>query len=99
MFPLDGAPFLNASWDETNFHIKELFEKETRETINYFLYHDTGRCSHPQNKSKDIFCFESYYPLTFSHGIDYFFKRITYNKTMFQIIAEKSNYLLNQQAR
>ena len=100
---LGDAPFLNASWDESQFDIKELFEKETREAVNYFLHHDTGRCSNPQNKSEEVFCLKSIVPTTFSQelidDLASLYKMITDNKTLVQVTAEKVNDLLKKQVR
>lgn len=100
---LGDAPFLNVSWDESHFHIKELFEKETREAVYYFLHHDTGRCPHPQNKSEEVFCLKNIVPSSFSqeliNDIVYLFKGITHNKTLIQVTAEKANDLLKKQVR
>ncbi|CAO1378159.1 unnamed protein product [Diamesa hyperborea] len=51
-----GAPFLDSSWDENNFNIKELFDKEPFNAVYFFLNQWIGLCAHPKNKSREIVC-------------------------------------------
>ncbi|CAO1416957.1 unnamed protein product [Diamesa tonsa] len=51
-----GAPFLDSSWDENNFNINELFEKESNHAVYYFLNQYIVLCAHPKKKSQEIVC-------------------------------------------
>ncbi|CAO1329984.1 unnamed protein product [Diamesa hyperborea] len=54
-----GAPFIDSSWDENNFNIKELFEKESFDAVDYFLNHKIELCEHSKNKFQEIVCFRT----------------------------------------
>ncbi|CAO1416949.1 unnamed protein product [Diamesa tonsa] len=51
-----GAPFLDSSWDENAFNIKELFNKEPFNAVYFFLNQTIELCTHPQNQSREIVC-------------------------------------------
>ncbi|CAO1378234.1 unnamed protein product [Diamesa hyperborea] len=65
-----GAPFLVSSWDENNFNIKELFEKESYDAGRYFLNQYIGLCEHPKNKSQGIVCLRTSNPITIQNVDD-----------------------------
>ena len=100
---MGGAPFLNSSWDENDFHVEELFEKETYDAFSDILNHNIGRCPHPKNKSEDIICLKNMDRFNISQklidDIAYHFKEITNNQTLIQLTAEKNNDFINKQVR
>ena len=54
-----GAKFFDSNWDEKNFNIEELFEKEPYDAVLFLLKHLILRCPHPQNKSQETVCLKS----------------------------------------
>lgn len=92
---LGGAPFLNPSWDEERFNVKELFVKVTYEVAPLFINHGIGRCPHPQNKSLEVVCLKSVVPVIRSgaeiNDIVYMFKDLKIDKELIRATAEECN--------
>ena len=59
---LGGAPFINSSWNESSFNVKDLFNKATKAAIYIFLNQQIAKCPHPHNKSQEIVCVKYYNP-------------------------------------
>ena len=64
---MGGAPFLDSSWDEKNFHVEDLFAEETLRSLNYFLNHWIEQCPHPKNKTQEIVCLRYSIPYNVSN--------------------------------
>lgn len=96
-----GAPFLDSSWDEKNFNIKKLFEKESFNAVYFFLNHWIGLCPHPKKKSQEIVCLRNS-TLIRIHGtriddIIHMYKELKINKQLIQSMYHKGiDYTISQ---
>ena len=98
---LGGATFLD-SWDEKYFSVEKLFEKEPGEAAFIFLKHFVQRCSHPQDKSREIICFISLNDVLFDIGVDDMvktYKELKIDKKSVRSIYQKSQDFIKSQVR
>lgn len=100
---MGGAPFLNSSWEEEKFNVKDLFDKEPEIVVFLFLNHVVRRCRHPQNYSQEIVCLKSLIPLTLSevliNDIVRMFKEIKIDTKLTQSVSQKLNAFFHKQVK
>lgn len=65
---LGGAPYLDSFWDEKDFKVKELIEKEAEVALYLFLNHEIQRCSLPN--SEEIICLTTLEPKIKNYKVD-----------------------------
>lgn len=98
-----GAPFLNSSWDERNFNVEMLFEKEIYEAVYLFLNHYISRCPHPDNKSQEIICLKNLNQTRFDgvqiYDVILMYKELKIDKKVIQSTYQKVNAFISVRVR
>ena len=98
---LGGAPLIDSSWDEGSFNVYEIFEKDTHNSVYFFLNHFIERCPHPRNDSQEIVCLQSSVPPIYSDvlvdNIVDMFKEIKIDEKLTRSIAQEFNIFRQKQ--
>ena len=90
MSSLGLAPFLNSSWDERNFDVMELFNKQPTAAIDSFLNRKIVKCPHPQNKTQKVICLKALNKIKYPKLlINEMIKEYKLNKTIIEPTVQK----------
>lgn len=86
-----GADSLSESWNEENFNVENLFDKEPFYAFHMFMNYYVRHCPHPENKSKIVVCLQRSYETNYDGDVDdimYIYKELKIEKQLVRPMYE-----------